>query len=165
MANANDANVTQSVLDRLIEPTDRELTEQAGGKAAQSSRVERYKAGVRRDLQWLLNTKRIPDPDGKLKEFEQTSKSIYNYGILDFSILASTSSKDRNRLITDMEETIRVFEPRLKNVKVKLVNDDGLTTKRLRFQLDARLMMDPLPEQITFETVLDVVSGNYEVKG
>jgi type VI secretion system protein ImpF len=92
-------------------------------------------------------------------------RSLFNYGIPDFSVLSSTSLKDRNRLLSEMEEAIQFFEPRLKNVKVSLVNSDGLTTKILRFQIEATLMMDPVPEQISFDTVLDVVSGDYEVKG
>ena len=166
MANGNDGNVTQSVLDRLIELSDRESSSLLKGKDARpdhAGRVNQYKAGVRRDLQWLLNTKRTPNPAGP--DFYYTSRSLYNYGIPDFSVLTSTSLKDRNRLLADMEEAIKIFEPRLRNVKVALVNADGLTTKRLRFQIEATLMMDPMPEQISFETVLDVVSGNYEVKG
>jgi len=155
-----EANVTQSILDRLI---DLEQREAADPQFSRAMSVRQYKASVRRDLQWLLNTKRTPEPAGP--ELHHTHRSLFNYGIPDFSVLSSTSNKDRNRLLSEMEESIEFFEPRLKNVKVSLVNTDGLTTKILRFQIEAALMMDPAPEQISFDTVLDVVSGDYEVKG
>jgi len=155
-----EANVTQSVLDRLIDLERREVTDPQFSRALS---VRNYKTSVRRDLQWLLNTKRTPEPAGP--DYFYASRSLYNYGIPDFSVLSSTSHKDRNRLLSEMEESIEYFEPRLKNVKVSLVNTDGLTTKMLRFQIEATLMMDPAPEQISFDTVLDVVSGDYEVKG
>lgn len=155
-----EANVTQSILDRLL---DLELREVADPQFSRAMSVRVYKASVRRDLQWLLNTKRTPEPAGA--DFFYTRRSLFNYGIPDFSVLSSTSHKDRNRLLSEMEESIEFYEPRLKNVKVGLVNTDGLTTKMLRFQIEATLMMDPAPEQISFDTVLDVVSGDYEVKG
>jgi len=156
----NEANVTQSILDRLIDLEQREPMDPQFSRAMS---VRNYKTSVRRDLQWLLNTKRTPEPAGA--DFFHTRRSLFNYGIPDFSVLSSTSHKDRNRLLSEMEESIAFFEPRLKNVKVSLVNTDGLTTKMLRFQIEATLMMDPSPEQISFDTVLDVVSGDYEVKG
>ena len=156
----NEANVTQSILDRLIDLEQREPTDPQFSRAMS---IRNYKAGVRRDLQWLLNTKRTPEPAGP--DMFHLRRSLFNYGIPDFSVLSSTSLKDRNRLLSEMEEAIQFFEPRLKNVKVSLVNSDGLTTKILRFQIEATLMMDPVPEQISFDTVLDVVSGDYEVKG
>ena len=155
-----EANVTQSVLDRL---TDLEPRESGDPQFSRTLSVRQYKAGVRRDLQWLLNTKRTPEEAGP--ELEHTHKSLYNFGIPDFSVLAVQSSRDRSRLLTDMQQAIEFFEPRLRTVRVGLVNHDGLYTKMLRFQIEATLMMDPAPEQVSFDTVLDVINGDYEVKG
>lgn len=156
----NEANVTQSIIDRLQDREPRELTDPVFSRALS---VKNYKTNVRRDLQWLLNTKRTPQAAGP--ELVQTHRSLYNYGIPDFSVLSSTSHKDRNRLLAEMEEAIQFFEPRLKDVRINLVNADGLSTKKLQFQIEATLMMDPAPERISFDTVLDVVNGDYEVKG
>src|SRR5882724_4188804 len=93
----NEANVTQSILDRLI---DLERREAADPQFSRALSVRNYKANVRRDLQWLLNTKRTPEPAGA--ELFHTRRSLYNYGIPDFSVLSSTSHKDRNRLLSEM---------------------------------------------------------------
>src|SRR5260221_14041109 len=93
----NEANVTQSVLDRLIDLEQREPSDPQFSRAMS---VRNYKTSVRRDLQWLLNTKRTPEPAGP--ELFHTHRSLYNYGIPDFSILSSTSLRDRKRLLTEM---------------------------------------------------------------
>ena len=154
-----EANVTLSLIDRLqdLEPGAPEPL------FSRATWVKIHKKNVARDLQWLLNTKRTPEPAGP--ELEQTHKSLYNFGIPDFSVLSSTSHKDRNRLLSELEECIEFFEPRMKNVQVSLIENDARTTKLLKFQIAATLMMDPAPEQISFDTALDLVSGDYEVKG
>ena len=35
----------------------------------------------------------------------------------------------------------------------------------MRFQIEAVLRLEPVPEQITFDTVLELSSGEYEIKG
>ena len=35
----------------------------------------------------------------------------------------------------------------------------------MRFQIEALLKMDPAPEHISFDTVLQLSSGEYQVKG
>ena len=37
--------------------------------------------------------------------------------------------------------------------------------RQLRFTVDALLLMEPSPEQVVFDTVLEVTSGSFEVKG
>ena len=51
--------VTQSVLERLID-REPERSSEAAPTRAQSVRLLR--ASVRRDLEWLLNTRRTPEP-------------------------------------------------------------------------------------------------------
>ena len=38
------------------------------------------------------------------------------------------------------------------------------TERVLRFRIDARLKIDPAPEPITFDTVLQLGSGEYQVR-
>jgi len=35
----------------------------------------------------------------------------------------------------------------------------------LRFQIQGLLRIDPAPERVTFDTVLELTSGEYQVKG
>ena len=53
-----DVAVTPALLDRLI---DLEPKVAADPPASRSQSVRQLKASLRRDLEWLLNTRRIPD--------------------------------------------------------------------------------------------------------
>jgi type VI secretion system protein ImpF len=156
-----DTVVTQSLLDRLI---DSEPKTQAEAPMTRAQSVRALKNSVRRDLEWLLNTRRIPVEAGE--DFEELSRSLYNYGLPDFSTYSFANVKDRARLLRHIENTIRLFEPRLDAVHVTPIEVGNENfTRLLRFQIEALLKMDPSPEQVTFDTVLQLSSGEYQVKG
>ena len=74
--------------------------------------------------------------------------------------------KDRARLLRQLENSIRIFEPRLESPRVIPVQADGnLSNRTIRFQIEGLLKMDPAPEQVTFDTVLNLSSGEYQIKG
>jgi type VI secretion system protein ImpF len=153
--------VTQSVLDRLI---DREPQSGSEAPMTRAQSVRALKAAVRRDLEWILNTRRIPQEAGD--EYPEARRSLYNYGLPDFSAYSFSNVHDRARLLRHLEETVRLFEPRLDGVRVVPVEvgNENLT-RVLRFQIEALLKMDPAPEQVTFDTVLQLTSGEYQIKG
>jgi type VI secretion system protein ImpF len=153
--------VTQSVLDRLI---DREPQSGSEAPMTRAQSVRALKAAVRRDLEWILNTRRIPNEAGD--EYPESRRSLYNYGLPDFSAYSFSNVHDRARLLRHLEETVRLFEPRLDAVRVVPVEvgNENLT-RVLRFQIEALLKMDPAPEQVTFDTVLQLTSGEYQIKG
>jgi type VI secretion system protein ImpF len=37
-------------------------------------------------------------------------------------------------------------------------------TRTLRFRIEGMLVMDPAPEHVSFDTVLELTSGGYEVR-
>jgi type VI secretion system protein ImpF len=153
--------VQYSLLDRLID-ADPQSRVEAPMTWAQSVRM--LKASVRRDLEWLLNTRRIPEPlPDNLTEVEQ---SLYNYGLPDITSLSRDSATSYTRLLRQVDRAIAQFEPRLTRVRVSLVETEGENARReLRFQIEAVLRMDPNPEPVLFDTVLEFSSGEYDVKG
>ena len=48
---------------------------------------------------------------------------------------------------------------------MSLVDSGSNNGRQLRFQIEALLLMDPAPELISFDTVLELASGEYQVKG
>lgn len=155
-----DSSVTLSVLDRLID-TDPKTSSEVPITQAQSVRL--LKSAVRRDLEWLLNTRRIAvEPDESLRE---VNRSLYIYGLPDFSSYSIASPKDQNKLLRVLQGTIKLFEPRLANVRIVPLESTAVGTRTLRFRIDGLLLMDPAPEHISFDTVLKLTSGEYEVKG
>jgi type VI secretion system protein ImpF len=155
-----DITVTLSVLDRLI---DREPESQVEAPLSRSQSVRLLKAAVQRDLEWLLNTRRIfAGPDESLKE---VNRSLYLYGLPDFSSYAMASTSDKAKLLRELLAAIKLFEARLSNVRlVPLeVPESGLQQYRLR--IEALLLMDPSPEPIAFDTVIELKSGVCRLAG
>jgi type VI secretion system protein ImpF len=72
----------------------------------------------------------------------------------------------RKQLLRHVEETLAIFEPRLTNVRVSMVEVEGEALRReLRFVVEATLKLDPTPEQVMFDTVLHFSSGQIDVAG
>lgn len=158
---ADSVIITQSVLDRLI---DAEPAVQVEAPPTRAQSLRALKASLRRDLEWLLNTRRTPEDAGP--DLIELSRSMYNFGFLDFSNFSFANPKDRARLLRALEETIEIFEPRIMSVRVVPIEAETIeTTRMMRFQIEALLRIDPAPEQITFDTVLSLTSGEYQVKG
>jgi len=155
-----DVSVTLSVLDRLID-TQPKSTSEAPFTRAQS--VRHLKNSVRRDLEWLLNTRRIAvEPDESLKEIQ---RSLYVYGLPDFTSYSLASPKDHAKLLRHLQAVIKHFEPRLANVQVVPLEESARRERALRLRIEGLLMMDPAPEHVTFDTVIDLATGAYRVKG
>jgi type VI secretion system protein ImpF len=153
--------VTQPLVDRLI---DNEPKYQSEAAMTPAQSVRGLKNAVRRDLEWLLNTRQNPDFAGD--EYTELSRSLYNYGFPDFSSFSFSNPKDRQRLLRSLEATIRLFEPRLDSVRVNPVETASDDLRRIvRFQIEGLLKMDPVPEQITFDTVLSLTNGEYQIRG
>lgn len=153
-------NVTQSVIERLI---DREPGEPTDSPIAYAQSVRQLKLSLRRDIEWLLNTRRTPEPAEKT--YQETHRSLFNYGLPDVTAISHETSGDRTRLLQLVESTISTFEPRLTRVKVTPLEAARGSVHVLRFQIEGLLMMDPEPEHISFDTVLQLNSGQYDVRG
>ncbi len=156
----SEKTVTLSLLDRLVD--ERPKTSQDESMTWRES-VERLKTSVRHDLEWLLNTRRIPDTAPA--SFLEVNHSLYHFGFPDITSMGRDSREVRTRLIRQVEETVAIFEPRLAGVRVSLSesNDDG--KRQLRFLIEGMLRMEPNPERVVFDTVLEISSGEYHVRG
>lgn len=155
-----ETTITLSLLDRLI---DNEPESRVENPPSRSQSVRLLKAAVRRDLEWLLNTRRIVEmPDEGLKE---VNKSVYVYGLPDLSALTMDTTGDRNKLVKQILATIAMFEPRLTNVRLSLVERTDAARKDVRLRIEGMLRMDPVPEPISFDTLIELKSGKCHVSG
>lgn len=127
MAIVDQIEISGSLLDKLAPPED------GPGSRPTMDSVEN---SIIRDLEMLLNTRReeflIPP------EFEQTATSIVNFGIPDLAKCGSLrSGSEQTKLCRWIEEAIRVFEPRLCNVAVRVVDRENVNPV-LRFRVEAK---------------------------
>jgi len=154
-----DLAVTTSILDRLI---DLNPDSAADPPANRSQSVRQLKASLRRDLEWLLNSRRSPEEVPET--YEELFRSLYNFGLPDVTSMGLNSPRDRQRLLRLIEQTIEIFEPRLAGTRVRAMDNSSSGPRILRFQIEALLQMDPAPEQILFDTSLQLSNGEYHIK-
>lgn len=150
-----------SIVDRLV---DLEPGAAVDAPVSLAESVRRAKAGLRRDLDWLLNTRRtaIRVPEG----LDELRRSVFWYGLPDLSSLSHDSPEDRVALLRSIERAIALFEPRLADVRVSLVEDDTPAHRReLHFVIEGTFLLDPTPERVAYDTVMDLTRGECVLRG
>jgi type VI secretion system protein ImpF len=152
-----EARFTMSVLDRLVDYDPKLSTEPA---KSHSSSITELKQSVRRDLEWLLNTRCFLDSERI--DLDEARKSVAFYGLPDITGLRVKSPAELKRLSTAVETAIRNFEPRFLDLKISF-EPPSAVDRQMRFRIEASLDMDPAPVPITFDTVLQVGGGAFSV--
>jgi len=121
------------------------------------------KQSVRRDLENLLNTRwRCEEWPRDLADLEL---SLVNYGLPDIAGPTLGYARQREQFREVLENVIRHFEPRLRNVAVDMLDNVEPLDRTLRFRINAMLLAEPTPEPVVFDSALQPVTGNVEVKG
>jgi type VI secretion system protein ImpF len=154
-----DTSITLSVLDRLV---DDDLRHSGEVRLTRLKLLTKLKEAVRRDLEWLLNTRHPVQPAA---EGTQLANSVYMYGLPDVTSLSVLSERDRKFLTQSIQTAVAKFEPRIINVTVNLVTVGHDRVPSLRFAIEGLLRVDPSPEHVSFDTVLELSSGEYKVQG
>ena len=154
----HEIRITPSVLDRLID-NDPSMSREAPRTQAQS--LAELKTSVKRDLEWLRNTRH--NGVEIAETLEELNHSMAIYGLPDLASLSVRNPEEQNRLSKSIENALRIFEPRFINVRVSLEPVDN-TDRQLKFRIEAHLDIEPVPEPISFDTVLQVGSGEFAVK-
>jgi type VI secretion system protein ImpF len=154
----DETGVSTSVLDRLLDD-EPNASHEAGLSRAKS--VKQLRDAVRRDLEWLLNTRQLaPDLLADLKEINH---SVAAFGLPDFTILNPQRIEDQKQIRRQIEDAIRIFEPRLESVVVTF-QPSGSTDRLMHFRINGHLKLNPEPEPIAFDTVVQMGSGQYVVR-
>jgi type VI secretion system protein ImpF len=150
--------LTPSLLDRL-----------RGGDEGDSApgnrpyqQLPELRRSVRRDLECLLNarwrcTRAAALPAG-------LESSLVNYGLPDFSGGNLQAAQNPATVYAAVIQAIERFEPRLKNVQVRPLQDEPAVDRTLRFQIEAVLEVEPYHDRIRFTTVLEPASGKVTVQ-
>ncbi|WP_454063420.1 type VI secretion system baseplate subunit TssE [Candidatus Nitrospira salsa] len=124
--------------------------------------IREFKQSVSRDIESLLNSRRelLEELPAAFKELDG---SLLYYGLPDFTAMSLMSHKDRKKIRRVIQHTIVTFEPRLKSVEVTVLDPTGLD-QSLHFRIDALLQVEPDPEAVTFDAVLQLSTATYDVQ-
>lgn len=148
-----------SLLDRLI---DTEPDQSSEPLWRGSYRLDELRDHVRRDLEYLLNTRH-----GRIDLVTQPgelSVSTLSYGLPDFTGVIGGGVETRERIRAAVERAVRDFEPRLKNVQVVVRETEYEFDRNIRLTIQAVLCVDPIFELVTFDTTVEAASGTCEVR-
>jgi len=148
-----------SVLDRLIDH-DPQVSHEASRNRSQLLRD--LKQAVRRDLENLLNTRIRCVP--YRYEFKELKQSLVNYGIPDLTGLSLGGPKEREEFRRTIQAVIRQFEPRLKKLEVRIIDQADTIERTIRFHIEAVLQAEPAPEPIAFDSTVRLTTGSVDVK-
>ena len=116
--------------------------------------VERYESGVQLSD---LEQKGFETPQEVIAAFPHVRRSVINYGVPSFSG-RSASDFDMTALAKELREVIAVFEPRLKRDTIRVKVSQGDRTGML-IQVEAMLMLSPVPERLRLSTKIDLDNG------
>jgi type VI secretion system protein ImpF len=123
--------------------------------------VQKLKKSVLRDLEWLLNTGCLSTTQD-LSDYPQAKHSVLNYGIQD---LTGTTISSLNR--TTLEDTLRQaildFEPRIipKSLRVRVLD---MEPNHITFEIEGELWTIRIPERLYLKTIINLETGNAEVR-
>jgi type VI secretion system protein ImpF len=147
------------LLDRLIDDAPDALQDPQLSAAETVSLLRR---SVRRDLEALLNARRRwrswPS------DYIELAASPVGYGISDFTAGAFNDPLQRDQLRGEIERAIRRFEPRLTGIQVSLIDSNDNLDATLHLRIEAMLRIDPAPEPIAFDTLVDSATAKVQVK-
>lgn len=99
---------------------------------------------IRRDLQWLLGTRRTlqrPPPEGAL--------TVTEYGLPDFAAVTPSDESALRRMEITIQDAIDAFEPRLQAVRVH-VEASPTTPGQVHVSVEATLAVGEIREPVSF---------------
>lgn len=147
-----------SLLDRLVDD-EPESTQES--RDARVLTVEKLRASVLRDLEWLLNTTNLEACGEDLSATPHVQSSTVNFGTR--GLAGSTySNLEPRKIEQDLEEAIRRFEPRIlpDTLRVKVhIEAKRLAHDAVTFEIEGVLWADPIEEQLFLKTKLDLDTG------
>ena len=147
-----------SVLDRLLDTApdlsvDPPRTRQAQMRDALDS--------LGRDLEALLNTRRLhitpPAALGQLRT------SLYSYGVADFIGANLGSREQRQVFAARLEDAIRTFEPRFRNISVTVLDLREAAERVLRLRIEATVVLVVGPTPVLFASSVNPATLRFSV--
>lgn len=143
------------LLDRL---TDEEPDNSEESRSQRVISLARYKRGVLRDLEWLLNASaHLPEEGGerlRLTDFPEALRSVLNYGARQ---LCGLVAPDMEALERELTEALHLFEPRI--LRSTLTVKATLQRHIIALEIQGQLWANPVPEQLFIKTQIDLESG------
>jgi type VI secretion system protein ImpF len=148
------------LLDRL---TDDDPDKKEESRSQRVVSVQRYRAGVLRDLEWLFNSiGHQPDEragDLTFSDYEEAYRSVLNFGVRQ---LYGRLAPDVEEIEKQLHDALVIFEPRInrRTLTIKAV----IKQQILSIEVTGELWVYPIPEKLFIQTQLDLESSQCSVR-
>jgi type VI secretion system protein ImpF len=155
-------------LDRLQPCLLDRLTDEDPGNREESRNqrivtIQRYKAGVLRDLVWLFNSVGHYSDEmvGEVAfgDFKEAYRSVINFGIRQ---VYGRLAPDIEEIEKQLFDALVTFEPRINRHTLRV--NVQIERNLLSIELTGELWVNPLPEKLFIKTVLDLESSACSTK-
>lgn len=149
-----------SLLDRLADDEPHKQNEARDNRAFT---LNRLRAGVLRDINWLFNATRLTDD---LDDYPRVQQSVVNFGLPAFSGRPA-SSLDFAEVSRSLRQTLIHFEPRLipHTVRVTpITSGKDSAFNIVSFRIEGQLWSQPIPLEIYLRTDMDLENGQTVVQ-
>ena len=148
------------LLDRL---TDEEPGNREESRNQRIVTIQRYKAGVLRDLEWLFNSiGHFPDEvvgEVTFGDYQDAFRSVINFGIRQ---LYGRLAPDVEEIEKQLFDALLTFEPRINRQTLSVTVQ--IERNILSIELTGELWVNPLPEKLFIKTELDLESSACRTK-
>jgi type VI secretion system protein ImpF len=148
------------LLDRL---TDDEPGNREESRNQRIVSLQRYKAGVLRDLEWLFNSiGHYPDEvvgEVTFADYKEAYRSVINFGIRQ---VYGRLAPDIEEIEKQLFDALVIFEPRINRRTLRV--SVKIKKNILSIELTGELWVNPLPEKLFIKTELDLESSASSTK-
>ena len=152
--------ITQSLFDRLCDEKLLALGDVKEWPETRKDSIAMFKQSLRRDVEWLLNTRKPVVPG--VESYPLTSASVLCFGLPDARVFHGNGGRDPETLKLLLRQCLEEFEPRIQRPQVSISFTDRLN-RSLRFHVEGVVRYEDMEEEIQLDTVLKLISGEYEV--
>ena len=142
------ASLPLSLFERLLDEAPGQALDQ---QESEEATFTRFKLGLRRDLEGLLNGKR-PHADW-LTRAPDVADTVIGFGLPDLSTEDFGTPAVRERIRRLIATCIRTFEPRLSRIEVE-ADGSGPTSAGLRFRISAVARIAAVEEPVVYDARL-----------
>ena len=147
-----------SILDRLMDDEPESSSEPLWRG---SYKLDELREHVRRDLEFLLNTRH-----GRYDLLERPTElgvSSLSYGLPDFTGTVGGGAESEEKMRATVERAVRDFETRLRDVRVEVRPPESEFERNISLTIYALLYVDPIVELVSFDTSVEATTGNCQV--
>lgn len=139
-----------SILDRLIDEHPDVTMESA---VQRQHSINDIKESVRRDLEWLLNTRHARSDLSNLNS--EISTSCLTFGLPDLISFTAGEDEVEHQLRDVIQSALVRFEPRLEDVEVIIHEQSDEHSRVLQISICGVLRVEPHAERVVYNSVIE----------